>query len=154
MALSMNTSMQFIGGTALDQEWLYSLFRTTMQKHIESAWGWDEPLQRISFNTSLPATHFKILLEDEIRIGGYHITTNSDHIVLDMILVEPQQQRKGYGQVMMEQIKREAFSKRRPIRLSVLSSNPAIEFHKSMGFEITNTDSKSVKMEWSAARVV
>ncbi len=146
----MNAPLQLIKGTPSDQDWLYSLFRSTMQQHITIAWGWDEQFQKESFNTSLPAANFKILTEKDKKIGGFYLSDKSDHIVLDMILVEPSLQRKGYGLFMMEAIKQESKSKKKPIRLSVLKSNPAIEFHKACGYATTDSDSQSVKMQWQA----
>lgn len=144
----MNATLQLVKGTPADQDWLYSLFRSTMKQHIESAWGWDEQFQKESFNTSLPASGFKILTELGTKIGGFHLSNKSDHLVLDMILVEPSLQRKGYGRAMMESIKGEAKAQKKPIRLSVLKSNPAIKFHKACGYLTTDSDSQSVKMLW------
>jgi ribosomal protein S18 acetylase RimI-like enzyme len=144
----MTASPQLIKGTAADQDWLYSLFRATMRQYIADAWGWDEQFQKESFNTSLPASGFKILTERGTKLGGFHLSEKSDHLVLDMILVEPAQQRKGYGLLMMDHIKQMAIASEKPIRLSVLKSNLAIEFHKACGYVTTDSDSESIKMQW------
>jgi GNAT superfamily N-acetyltransferase len=147
----MHASLQLIKGTPADQDWLYSLFRSTMQQHIASAWGWDEQFQKESFNTSLPASNFKLVTERDTKIGGFHLSEKSDHLILDMILVEPSRQRKGYGLFMMDHIKQAAIANGKPIRLSVLKSNLAIEFHKACGYVTTDSDSKSIKMQWHSS---
>ena len=144
----MNASLQLVKGEPGDQEWLYRLFRSTMQEHIANAWGWDEQFQKESFNTSLPASNFQILTEFDNKIGGFHLSGKKDHILLDMILVEPNQQRRGHGRYMMDRIKQEANEQKKPIRLSVLKSNPAIEFHKACGYVTTESDFQSIKMQW------
>ena len=148
LSKEINAPLQLVKGMPSDQEWLYSLFRSTMQQHIAIAWGWDEQFQKESFNTSLSAVNFKILTELGTKIGGFHLSDKLDHIVLDMILVEPSMQRKGYGLFMMEAIKQESRAQKKPIRLSVLKSNPAIEFHKACGYGTTDSDSQSIKMQW------
>ncbi|MFT4862771.1 MAG: GNAT superfamily N-acetyltransferase [Pseudohongiellaceae bacterium] len=144
----MNAALQLIKGLPDDQEWLYGLFRSTMKQYIASAWGWDEQFQKESFNTSLSAANFRILTEFDTKIGGYHLSEKSDHIMLDMILVEPGRQRQGHGLFMMETIQQEARARKKPIQLSVLKTNPAIAFHKACGYITTETDSHSVKMQW------
>ena len=144
----MNSALKLKKGAAADQDWLYLLFRSTMQQHIANAWGWDERFQKESFNTSLPAANFQILTEFDTKVGGFHLSDKSDHIALDMILVEPLFQRKGYGFFMMESIKKQASASKKPIKLSVLKTNPAIEFHKACGYVIIDSDSQSIKMQW------
>ena len=51
-------------GSNQDEDWLFELFRSTMQNHIDKAWGWDELLQREGFVTTLPAKQFQILQSD------------------------------------------------------------------------------------------
>ena len=69
LSKEMNAPLQLVKGMPSDQEWLYSLFRSTMQQHIAIAWGWDEQFQKESFNTSLSAVNFKILTELGTKIG-------------------------------------------------------------------------------------
>ncbi len=66
-----------------------------------------------------------------------------------MILVEPDLQRQGLGNLMLDRIKQEARVGNKAIRLSVLKTNPAIDFHLKAGFEELESDEHSVKMLWS-----
>ena len=63
-----------------------------------------------------------------------------------MILVEPAQQRQGWGSLMAIEIKQIAAAKQKPVRLSVLKTNPAIDFHVRIGFEEIEEDEHSIKM--------
>ncbi|NKB33546.1 MAG: GNAT family N-acetyltransferase [Pseudomonadales bacterium] len=127
----------------------FSYIRRTMRHFVESAWGWDEILQRESFISSLPIKEFQILSHNNIPVGGYHTSDNSDHLLLNMILVEPDLQRQGLGNLMLDRIKQEARVGNKAIRLSVLKTNPAIDFHLKAGFEELESDEHSVKMLWS-----
>ncbi len=136
-------------GTAEDEDWLFQLFRQTMQDYIDEAWGWDELLQREGFITSLPAKNFRILEVDENRVASFHLTEKSEHLLVDMILVQPQMQRQGFGSYLMKQIKESAEELNKPVNLSVLKSNPAIEFHLSCGFRQIEEDKHSIRMMYS-----
>lgn len=144
----MRQSADFRRGHAEDQDWLFQLFRTTMQDFIDQAWGWEELLQREGFATSLPAREFQIIEATGTAVASYHLTRNSDHLLLDMIMVEPSRQRQGYGRMMMAAIKAEARNAQLPVRLSVLQTNPAIGFHEHEGFIEYSRDQHSLQMIW------
>ena len=41
----MENTLLIRNGNAEDEDWLFQLFRGTMQGYIDEAWGWDELLQ-------------------------------------------------------------------------------------------------------------
>lgn len=145
----MSESTVFRSGTEEDNEWMFDLFKRLLKQYIEATWSWDEALQQESFNTSLPIKQFQILSERGKRIGGYHLSEKSDHLMLDMILVEPQQQRMGWGRMMLTHMQQQARESNKPIRLNVLRNNPAVEFHRNAGFEEIDGDENSLKMIWN-----
>ena len=67
----MLVNIKFRAGTIKDDEWIFDLFKRTMQHYVESAWGWDELLQKESFKTSLPIKQFELLCIDDEAVGGY-----------------------------------------------------------------------------------
>lgn len=144
----MTQELQLRKGAVDDQDWLFDLFRLTMQNYIDKAWGWDELLQREGFITSLPVRNFQILLCDDQRVGSYHLTHRKDHLLLDMILVAPERQREGFGRYLMERIKENSRTRGLPVRLSVLKTNPAVQFHLASGFQLVEEDPHSFRMAW------
>lgn len=144
----MNDSVQLRSGDQGDENWLFELFRTTMQSYIAAAWGWEELVQHEGFITSLPAREFQVLEYKDMAIGSYHLTTNRDALVLNMILVEPKWQRKGFGKIMMQTVQRRASEEEKAVQLRVLQRNPAVQFHKQCGFSIVATDEHSLEMSW------
>jgi len=133
-----------------DTDWLYRLFRQTNRDFIETTWGWDELLQREAFFTNLPGNQFRILELDGDPAGGYHLARKSDphQLWLEMILVKPDLQRRGYGTLMMQHIKDQARVLKLPVRLKVLRSNPALLFYRQQQFTSVQADVNSLKMEW------
>lgn len=147
----MSRRLQFRKGHRGDEQWLFELFRTTMHEYIDKAWGWEELLQREGFVTSLPAREFQILEVNGRAVASYHLSSRADHLLLDIIMVEPEWQRQGLGRIMMEQIQALALERRLPIRLSVLQTNPAVAFHRHLGFIENNRDKHSLQMQWQPA---
>jgi N-acetylglutamate synthase-like GNAT family acetyltransferase len=146
----MKDSLSIRNGSIKDEDWLFQLFRITMQDYIDKAWGWDELLQREGFISSLPAPNFKILEVNGQKSGSFHLTEKDDHVIIDMILVPPENQRQGYGSHLMSQIKEIARQLDKPIKLSVLKSNPAISFHLHCGFSRFESDDHSIKMSYTS----
>ena len=145
----MTRQLHLRKGLIDDQDWLFDLFRRTMQNYIDKAWGWDELLQREGFITSLPARDFQVLLCDDNRVGSYHLTDKKDHLLLDMILVIPERQHEGFGRFLMERAKEKSRAYNKPLQLSVLKTNPAVQFHLAAGFQLIEEDSHSFRMAWS-----
>jgi ribosomal protein S18 acetylase RimI-like enzyme len=114
-------------------------------------WGWDELLQKEGFVTSLPAIKFQVLDSPDGRARSYHLTEKDSHLLLDIILVEPEYQRQGLGNFMMEQIKAHSINSNKLIQLSVLKTNPAVLFHLQSGFQQISADKHSLQMSWSAS---
>lgn len=135
-------------GDASDESWLFNLFKTTMRDYIDAAWGWEELLQKEGFTTTLPAKNFSILENAEHPIGCIHISRKDEYLLVDMILVEPEYQQQGYGVELMRLAQKQAQDEELPLCLSVLKTNPAVNFHLKVGFKIKEEDEHSLRMEW------
>lgn len=148
----MTTSNSHIRrGKNSDEAWLFQLFKKTMQDYIDAAWGWEELLQKEGFTTSLPARNFTILELDQQSIACMHLSSKSDHYFLDMILVEPAYQRRGFGSKLFDIAREQARKAELPIQLSVLKTNPAVRFHEHIGFAVIDEDDHSYKMRLDVA---
>ena len=135
-------------GSEADMPWLYDTFKRTMQKFIDSTWGWDELMQSHSFSDHLPAKTFAILSSEGVDVAALNLRDKSDHLWLEMVLVLPEFQGRGYGRALLEHAQTQAVQAQKPLRLSVLKLNPAQEFYRKMGFEDCGTDQWSLKMQW------
>ena len=142
------TRYLFRKGQRRDEEWLFELFRTTMQDHIDQAWGWEELLQREGFTTGLPAPDFRILDAGEHSVGCYHLTRKPAFLLLDIIMVQPRFQGHGHGRRLMKEIQRHSQETGLPLRLRVLQTNPAVGFHRRLGFVECGCDDHSLEMIW------
>ena len=135
-------------GSRQDDDWLYQLFRGTMQEYIRQAWGWDEIFQREAFATNLPGKSFHILEVDHKRAGACSVFRKTDHLWLELILIEPQWQRKGHGTMLLETVKQLAREEDLPIKLTCLKCNPAVAFYLKQDFVTYDEDARRLYMEW------
>jgi ribosomal protein S18 acetylase RimI-like enzyme len=123
-----------------DMEWAYQIFKRVMQCYIEKTWGWNELFQRHSFQENLPASGFTIISVDGVDIGGYCLKVKPGHLHLEMLLIDAEWQRQGYGKQVMQQLLQQARTAGLPVKLSVLKNNPAFGFYQTMGFVVENED--------------
>ncbi len=144
----MNT-IRFRRAAPSDMGWLYQTFKLTMQDYIQQTWGWDELLQQHSFHDNLPAASFTIAARDGFDFGAYSVMEKNDHLWLEMVLVLPALQNQRLGSALLCHAQDGAATRGKPLRLSVLKVNPAQQFYKRHGFQVTGEDTWSFKMEWA-----
>lgn len=134
-----------------DMDWAYRIFKTGMQSYITRTWGWNELFQEHSFFANLPASSFVIAsvatpADERVDIGGYCLKQKTDHLYLEMLLVDPAWQRKGFGSAIIAEVMRQANSLEKPVRLSVLKINPASQFYQRLGFIVETEDDIRYRM--------
>ena len=142
-------SITFRQASKADMEWAYETFRTTMKSYIEDTWGWDELFQQYGFAENLRPASFTIAALNSVTVGTYSLTEKADHLWLEMLLILPDYQNQGLGTRIVQTIQTEASLKQKSLRLSVLKVNPAREFYRRLGFEISSEDTWSYKLSWS-----
>jgi len=125
---------------APDMDWAYQLFKKGLKTYIDRTWGWHELFQRHSFMANIPATHFTIVSAGGQDVGGYYLKPHATHLYLDMLLIEPSQQNKGYGTRIVRHLQNQATKQQLPIKLSVLKINPAFRFYHRLGFAVESED--------------
>lgn len=135
-------------GTALDREWLYSLYTRTMRQHIENTWGWNQEVQSRGFDEQLGAENFKVVTVDGDDIAGYCLKFTEDCLWLDMLLIEPSYQGRGIGKDLMDHINSLAKAKDLPVRLCSITANPATNFYKHLGYSEYKSDATLSYLEW------
>lgn len=134
-----------------DMNWAYRIFKSGMQSYITRTWGWNELFQEHSFFVNLPAASFVIAsvatpADKRVDIGGYCLKQKTDHLYLEMLLVDPAWQRKGFGSAIMAEVMRQANTLKKPVRLSVLKINPASQFYQRLGFTVEFEDDIRYRM--------
>ena len=96
-----------------------------MREYIEQTWGWDEGFQSSAFRQHLPWQRFQIIIVDETPVGAVCVLETPDCVVLEMMMIEPEFQRRGIGSDFVLKLLDHARSEARGLKLRVMKINPA-----------------------------
>lgn len=115
-----------------DVPFLHDLEERCMRDHALAQWGAWSPRPSHLF---VLAEH-RVILAGGADAGCVAVKARVDHLWLDKLYILPELQRRGIGRRVLDIVRTEAASRRIPVKLSVIRSNPAIEFYRTLGFGI------------------
>jgi len=114
-----------------DKPFLLQLEETCMRDYAVALWGsWPSDLTRNSIDGC------EIILDDGHDVGCVTVEKHGDHLWLDELFIEPGFQRRGIGSRILSSLIGDAQGLEIPLRLSVLTTNPALDFYLRHGFRI------------------
>jgi ribosomal protein S18 acetylase RimI-like enzyme len=135
-----------------DRDFCVRVHHLSTRAYVEPIWGWDEAQQDIlalEFLEHRNAIH-EIALLGEVPIGYLSYQDKADTLFLNQLSLHPDQQGQGHGSEIMARLVRMARSGRKPIQLSVLTTNPrARAFYERHGFIVVGTTAERVRMRRS-----
>lgn len=142
---------RFTLATATDAEFIYGLIDTTMRSYVEQVWGhFNEDRNRTHVSEAIAAGHYSIIALEHARVGALCVERHPSHIQLSQLFILPEHQGQGIGTSIVHGLIAEAREARKPLRLRVLSVNPARRLYEREGFRVTSTTPERVYMELHA----
>jgi ribosomal protein S18 acetylase RimI-like enzyme len=137
-----------LAGTA-DAEYLYRVTETTMRAYVEASFGeWHEDVQRTSIGDLVSRGQVLLIWLNGIRIGMMSVREQPTELVLDRLYLSPDAQGRGIGTQLLNDLVQRARSAGKPLRLRVLTSNPAKRLYERLGFVVTHTTPERYDMEF------
>lgn len=118
--------------TEADRPFLSWLEEACMREYAVELWGAWRP--RPPDERMLDGC--RIIVEGEESIGCMTTIAHPDYIWVDQLYISPRFQRKGIGSTALRMILSEAAAMGVSVRLSVIATNPAIDFYLSHGLRI------------------
>ena len=147
----MPGEVQLRKAEADDAEFICRVVETTMRVYVEQTWGsFSEEYARKNVADTIAAGIYSIILLDGQAIGALAIERHPSHIQLTQIYILRQHQNRGIGTSLVRELAREARETAKPLRLRVLSVNPARRLYEREGFQVTSTTPERVYMELTA----
>lgn len=132
-----------------DHEFCVRLHHLAMRAYVEPLWGWNEALQDERALEALgrrDGSH-EIVLLNENPIGYLSYQDRPECVLLNELYLHPHYQGQGHGREIMVRLISMAHSSRKPIELSVLTTNPqARRFYERHGFVATKTTTDRIRM--------
>jgi GNAT superfamily N-acetyltransferase len=144
-----------------DEGFVFTLYAASRNDEM-AAWGWPEAQQeaflRLQFNgrqqhykTQFPQAEHKIIMLDELPIGGMVVAKLDNAFRLADIVVLPEYRGKGYAAALIRDLLDEAKQANKPVQLFVERFNPAIQLYERLGFSIVGDIGSHLSMEWTAS---
>lgn len=114
-----------------DAGYLLALEEACMRRHAKALWGRWQPSATIeSYDT---AGH-RILMVSGHFAGCIAAIRRMDELFVSKLYIAPEYQNQGIGAVVLRTVTSQATKMNLPIRLTVLSTNPALRFYERQGF--------------------
>ena len=129
-----------------DLDYLLQLRMATMQSYLQHAGfhlSQEEHLQRVLYQFE----GAQMILLKEKPIGLLKLSSQAEAIEIIQIQIDPDQQGKGIGRMVVEGVLRKAALEEKMVKLSVLKGNPAIGLYEKLGFSEVGETEDSVLME-------
>ncbi len=138
-----------------DEVFLFQLYASTRDEF--RLLDWDEQqkqalikmqydARRVQYDECYPQAEASIVLVDELPAGRVLVNESDRDITLVDIALIPEYRNLGIGAGLIQQLIDSAISARKPIRLQVLKSNPALHLYKRLGFLQTGDQSMYFEM--------
>lgn len=143
----MNLKLKYRKASESDLDFLLDLRMKTMNEHYANSslpTDRESTLQRVLYQFEKA----NIILFNNEPIGLLKIDRSKDKIEVLQLQVDPSQQGKGLGKIILKQIIAEALSSQKPVVLSVLKTNKAQNLYSSLGFVTIDENEHSYIMEW------
>lgn len=123
-----------------DFDYIYGLCESTMRAYVEADLGdCFEKVARPTIQRLIQAGLFSLIHDEGVPVGAIAHELCDAHIQLDEIYIEPARQNLGLGTHIMKRLLDQSQALGLPIRLHVLSSNPARRFYERLGFSLTRS---------------
>lgn len=145
--------------TADDEAFLFQLYASTRDEF--RLLDWDEQqkqalmkmqydARRFQYDESYPQAEASIILAGELPIGRLLVNESDREITLVDIALMPEHRNLGIGAELIQQLLNRAASAKKPVRLHVLKSNPALNLYERLGFLRTGDQSMYFEMTFDA----
>lgn len=128
---------------------IFDLIERTMSGYIIELWGsWD---REQGMELSLGFAEDKnghLIYVDGVKAGFWLAKRLDTYIELEQIFLLPAFHGRGVGTYLLNQLIAEAKTSSKPIKLRVLSTNPAWKFYQKLGFQLVNQTKARFFMEY------
>ncbi|MEM6988154.1 MAG: GNAT family N-acetyltransferase [Pseudomonadota bacterium] len=135
--------------THADRSFATQLIETTLRRWIENDVGrWNASAMSRHIGARCAEGRWRILMIAGERIGLMSVEETAKELRVEQLFLEPAWQGQGIGKRLITYCKDRSRRRRKPLRLSVLHSNPARHFYNRCGFIEETRTRTSRKLVW------
>nr|WP_171346609.1 GNAT family N-acetyltransferase [Vibrio coralliilyticus] len=127
---------------------VFPVVKQALYEHVDSVFGWDDQFQQHRLFTDYQPDWFHWVVSNQNKIGLVCFKPYDTAYHIHLLILFPQYQNQGFGQVVMQQITTLTKSEgRNKITLSSFTRNTkAIQFYTRLGYQVTEEDECFVSM--------
>jgi ribosomal protein S18 acetylase RimI-like enzyme len=142
------TDIRLREATPEDGDFIYQLVEKTMRGYVEKLWGsFSEDYNRKHVAEAISSHSYSVVALGGADIGALAVERYDTHIQLTQLYILPSHQNRGIGTYLVRQLIEEAKHSDKPLRLRVLSVNPARRLYQREGFRVTSETPERYFME-------
>lgn len=136
--------------TASDVDFACTVVERSMRGYIEQTFGgYDAAAVRENAERMVATGTYAIIERNGEDIGVLHAERDPGDIWLASLFILPEHQGRGIGTRFVRELKAEAAKLRKPLRLRVLTINPAKRLYEREGFTTFTTTVGRTYMQWA-----
>lgn len=133
---------EVFAGTRLDE------FRFLDEEPKQALLRMQYNVQRFQYDEGFPQAESGIILKDHNPVGRMLVNESESEITLVDIALLPEHRKSGIGTQLLEELLRRAAVARKPVRLHVLKTNPALRLYQRLGFAQVKDESMYLEMRF------
>jgi len=131
---------EVFAGTRMDE------FRFLDEQQKQAIIRMQYDAQRFQYDEGFPQAESRIILLDDQPAGRMLVDESEKEITLVDIALLLEHRNSGVGTQLLNELLNRAVVAKKPVRLHVLKSNPALRLYERLGFSRVNDDSMYFEM--------
>ena len=135
----MKNDVRLRQATRSDAAYILWLEEACMKAYAVALWGTWRPS---SSEEAVVVSRHQIIELAAKRIGCVTVEITKDFVELKRLFIAPEFQNRGIGADVLGRVKETARAAGVPVRLSVLTTNPALRFYQRHGFRVIEQTSE------------
>ena len=140
--------------TRKDLNFIYHMKKKTLKQYIKEVERWDKKNQRKNLLKRFNSKKNLIILFSTKKIGCLILRNSKNWIIVELIAIKLEFQRKGIGTYLMKNIILQSQEAKKPIFLQVLKGNKrAVKFYLKLGFLPISESEATINMQYEIVRL-
>ena len=136
--------------TGADLDRILAIRRDAFREYVERLWGRGDAHQRAETARELATGTYEVLEQGGSVVGYLHLLRVPEHDYLDELALDAAHRGQGLGTTVLRELQAGAAARGVPLRLSVLTDNPARALYARLGFTELRSTWPRVTLEWRA----
>lgn len=149
-AAKSSNSCSFDLKSAIQKDFAFclKLYVSSMEQHLSALNAWNREKAEATFESYFKTEEIRIILVGGNHVGWIQVSETAKAINLDQIHLYEEYQNRGIGSRLIMETMAIATDKKKPVLLSLIRGNRAMNLYQRMGFRPDGEDLTKFHMRW------